>query len=364
MTVRRPEAEELRAEASVRALAERMGVAWDRKSNAARGDWWAPCPFHQERTPSFHVVEPLGRGGYFKCFGCGVKGSAVDFVMERDGCDVAGALALLAEDLGLGPGSAEDAAARNARREERAAAEARQRAAADAEAERRLVAARSIWRRAEVGHPLLATYLSARGVDLEAIGGVPPSLRLATRLNCWAEGQDKKAEAPALAGPAMVGAIGRGALAGVHRTWITAEGRALLPGGGKAPKKWLGRTGAMFGLPVALSPAARVMIVGEGIESTLAGWSAACRRFPGRPIGAEAALAREALAGGSWVPPKGCEKVVILAEGSAKDPAAAVARTQAAVDALTARGLEVAVSLPGGRWDAELDAADVARGAA
>jgi DNA primase len=28
-------------------------VTWDqRKSNQAKGDWWAPCPFHQEKSAS------------------------------------------------------------------------------------------------------------------------------------------------------------------------------------------------------------------------------------------------------------------------------------------------------------------------
>ena len=36
-------------------------VQWDlRKSNQARGDMWAPCPFHQEITASFHVDDNIG----------------------------------------------------------------------------------------------------------------------------------------------------------------------------------------------------------------------------------------------------------------------------------------------------------------
>ena len=31
-------------------------VTWDkRKSNPGRGDYWACCPFHGEKTPSFHA---------------------------------------------------------------------------------------------------------------------------------------------------------------------------------------------------------------------------------------------------------------------------------------------------------------------
>ena len=37
------------------------------------------CPFHAEKTPSFHVH--TGRGFYY-CFGCGAKGDAISFVCE------------------------------------------------------------------------------------------------------------------------------------------------------------------------------------------------------------------------------------------------------------------------------------------
>lgn len=39
------------------------------------------CPFHSEKTPSFHVHPERG---FFKCFGCGKGGDAVDFVRETE----------------------------------------------------------------------------------------------------------------------------------------------------------------------------------------------------------------------------------------------------------------------------------------
>lgn len=40
------------------------------------------CPFHEEKTPSFHVSD---QKGIYKCFGCGLGGDAIDFVMRMDG---------------------------------------------------------------------------------------------------------------------------------------------------------------------------------------------------------------------------------------------------------------------------------------
>ena len=41
----------------------------------------APCPFHNEKTPSFSVFPDSGT---FHCFGCGAQGDAIDFVMRHD----------------------------------------------------------------------------------------------------------------------------------------------------------------------------------------------------------------------------------------------------------------------------------------
>ena len=54
---------------------------------------WACCPFHNEKTPSFHV-EPSR--GIYKCFGCGKAGSAVGFIMEYERLSYQEALRYLA----------------------------------------------------------------------------------------------------------------------------------------------------------------------------------------------------------------------------------------------------------------------------
>lgn len=56
------------------------------------------CPFHAEKTPSFHVH--TGRGFYY-CFGCGAKGDLFDFVMRTRGVEFVEALQILGARAGI-----------------------------------------------------------------------------------------------------------------------------------------------------------------------------------------------------------------------------------------------------------------------
>ena len=56
------------------------------------------CPFHKEKTPSFHVS--LERGSYH-CFGCGEGGDMFSFIEKIEGVDFKGALKILAEKAGV-----------------------------------------------------------------------------------------------------------------------------------------------------------------------------------------------------------------------------------------------------------------------
>ena len=90
--------DELKSRVSLAQVVGRR-VTWDRaKSNQGRGDWWAPCPFHHEKTASFHVLD---RQGYFKCFGCQEAGSLFDFVMKIDGLSFPEAVESLAREAGM-----------------------------------------------------------------------------------------------------------------------------------------------------------------------------------------------------------------------------------------------------------------------
>ncbi|MBQ3110807.1 MAG: DNA primase [Clostridia bacterium] len=56
------------------------------------------CPFHREKTPSFHVS---GDKQLYHCFGCGAGGSVIQFVMAAENLDFPDALKLLAERAGI-----------------------------------------------------------------------------------------------------------------------------------------------------------------------------------------------------------------------------------------------------------------------
>ncbi len=74
-------------------------VTWDmRKSNQAKGDFWAPCPFHQEKTASFHVDD---RKGFYYCFGCHAKGDALTFLRETENLGFMDAVEMLAREAGM-----------------------------------------------------------------------------------------------------------------------------------------------------------------------------------------------------------------------------------------------------------------------
>ncbi len=64
----------------------------------AGNSWKACCPFHSEKTPSFHV-NPARQT--FHCFGCGVGGDALKFIMMFENLDYPTALRRLADMNGI-----------------------------------------------------------------------------------------------------------------------------------------------------------------------------------------------------------------------------------------------------------------------
>ena len=60
--------------------------------------YWGCCPFHSEKTPSFHVVPDRQM---YKCFGCGKGGGAINYVMELENLPFRDAVAVLAQRVGM-----------------------------------------------------------------------------------------------------------------------------------------------------------------------------------------------------------------------------------------------------------------------
>ena len=61
-------------------------------------DMWACCPFHDEKTPSFSIAPDKG---FYKCFGCGVAGDSITFIMEIEGLSYPEAIRYLATKYGI-----------------------------------------------------------------------------------------------------------------------------------------------------------------------------------------------------------------------------------------------------------------------
>lgn len=66
--------------------------------SAGVGSMKGLCPFHDERSPSFHVRPQVGR---YHCFGCGEGGDVIDFVQKVDGLGFSEAVEYLAGKVGL-----------------------------------------------------------------------------------------------------------------------------------------------------------------------------------------------------------------------------------------------------------------------
>ncbi|MEK1894461.1 MAG: DNA primase [Rhizobium sp.] len=74
-------------------------VSWDkRKTNVSRGDYWACCPFHGEKSPSFHCEDRKGR---YHCFGCGVTGDHFRFLTDLEGLSFPEAVQQIADMAGV-----------------------------------------------------------------------------------------------------------------------------------------------------------------------------------------------------------------------------------------------------------------------
>ncbi len=123
--------------------------------------WKGLCPFHGEKTPSFHVHPEKG---FYYCFGCGAKGDAITFVRETERLEFAEAVAYLARRAGVTL-PVRRSGTRVDRTKETRVAEA-------------LAAAASFFREALPRHAVAVALLSKRGLAVEeavsfGIGAAP-----------------------------------------------------------------------------------------------------------------------------------------------------------------------------------------------
>lgn len=61
-------------------------------------NWVGLCPFHTEKTPSFSVSNTKQ---FYYCFGCGEHGTAITFLMKKEGYDFRDAVKLLSQAVGM-----------------------------------------------------------------------------------------------------------------------------------------------------------------------------------------------------------------------------------------------------------------------
>lgn len=73
--------------------------------NRRGSNFWACCPFHNEKTPSFSIKQD---GQFFKCFGCGESGNVITFVMKMENVDFVGAVEILCKYANMEMPTSED----------------------------------------------------------------------------------------------------------------------------------------------------------------------------------------------------------------------------------------------------------------
>jgi len=113
-------------------------------------EYKAPCPFHNEKTPSF-TVSP--QKGFYHCFGCGAHGTALGFLLEFDRLEFPEAVEELAHIAGV-----------TVPRDEQS-----ERREPTAPVYETLAKAASIYQRALKDNPPAIDYLQGRGLSGEAV---------------------------------------------------------------------------------------------------------------------------------------------------------------------------------------------------
>jgi DNA primase len=101
--------DELRARTLLSAL-----IGKSLKLQRAGREWKAPCPFHNEKTPSFYVNDDKG---FYHCFGCSAHGDAIRWMTEQQGLPFIDAVKELAASAGMDMPAPDPRAAERAERQ-------------------------------------------------------------------------------------------------------------------------------------------------------------------------------------------------------------------------------------------------------
>lgn len=210
---------------------------WDKRKSGGR-DFWANCPLHGEKSPSFHVHAD----GWFKCFGCGAKGDVITLCRELEKRSFDSAVSYLTGEEITKQVRQEPPSRRGKER--------------DPDKQR---VAQFIW---DASRPIVGTiaetYLRSRGIGCD-LAGADVRFHPAVALTAYAPDRSEKH-------PAMVAAIRlpNGEQIGAHVTYLAPDGlrkAAVDP----ARKVY----GAQNGGVIFLGPISARMVLGEGIESSL-----------------------------------------------------------------------------------------------
>ena len=266
------------------------------KLSRAGSEWKACCPFHADRSPSFTI---FAGGERFHCFGCGASGDVLDFLQRAHDVTLPEAARML--EGGNLPMVAQPTLPPEPDRDTTGEAIA-------------------IWRAAgpAAGTPA-ESYLRARGLHCR----IPESIRFA-KLRYGRRGPERPCLIALVASP-------ENQAVGVHRIFLRNDGlgKADVP----KPKLSLGR---VRGCAVRLAPAARQMIVAEGIEDALS-------------LQQELGIAAWAATGAGMLQslqlPPGADDVIIGADGD--DAGENAARNAAARFAKEGRQARIIRPLPG-----------------
>lgn len=239
-------------------------VTWTKKSRPSVGDYWACCPAHGEKSPSFHCEDKKGR---YHCFGCGISGDHFKFLTDWKGLTFPQAVAEIASMAGIQlpdakPLTEAQKAANERKAQERAAAEIKRRSEEESKKAERVMSAGLIWRQTK---PLKGT-LAEQYLEWRCPGLCPQresELRFHPGLEL--DPEHPRDELWPVLVARVSDAAGKGIA--VWRIYLTHEG---LPLRNKEGKKIKLGYGPSAGGAIRLGGLSKMIGLAEGIETSLA----------------------------------------------------------------------------------------------